>query len=234
MSAKICLLSVFASLLLGLTAQAAEVRGIVLKTDSEKNQMTIEGRGLGVRGAVLTFQLDKDTPIQAGRKPVKLSDLTPGRRVRVAYEMRGDRRVALLVTLLGAAPSSATPAEAALSSGNAISGILRRVSLTERETVVISPPTNGGEEVETILSVPEDAKITKDQQTIPFDDLKEGEQVLVQAEKVNGKLVAKSIQLGAKATTNPNPEPAQNKIEKVRGALKMLDFFLRMMEQKRQ
>jgi hypothetical protein len=227
MSTKICFLSASASLLLGLTVQAAEIRGVVLKTDTQKNQLTIEGRGLGVRGVILTFQLDKETPIQAaGRKPAKLTDLTPGRRVRVAYEMQGDRRVAFLVTLLGAAPSSASPAE------NAVSGVLRRVSFTEREIVVISPASKGEGEVETTLSVPEDAKITKDQKPISFDDLKEGEQVLVQAEKRDGKLVAKSIQLGVAANAKPNPEPTQNKIEKLRSALKMLDFFLQMMEQK--
>jgi hypothetical protein len=146
--------------------------------------------------------------------------------------VHGDRRVALLVTLLGAAPSSAPSAEAAVNAGNTVSGILRRVSFTEREIVVISPAKKGEGEVETILSVPEDVKITKDQKAISFDDLKEGEQVLVQAEKRDGKLVAKSIQLGVTASPNSNPEPAQNKIEKVRGALKMLDFLLRMMEQK--
>jgi hypothetical protein len=229
MSAKICFFGVFASSLLGLTAQAAEMRGVVLKVDAEKNQLVIEGRGLGLRGAIMTFHLPKDTPILAARKPVRLSDLSPGRRVRVAYELEGDRRVALLVTLLGAPPSSA---ETPVNSGNTVSGILRRVSFTEREIVVISPATNGGPEVEAILSVPEDAQVTKDQKPIPFDDLKEGEQVLVQAEKRDGKLLAKSIQLGAKAAPSTKPESADNKIEKVRGALKMLDFFLRMMEQK--
>jgi hypothetical protein len=232
MSTKCFFLSVLASLLLGLMAQAAEIRGIILKADADKHQLTIEGRGLGVRGAILTFQLDKDTPIQAGRKPASVTDLTPGRRVRVAYDLQGDRRVALLVTLLGAPPSSTPPAEAAPNSGNTVSGILRRVSFTEREIVVISPASKGGPEVETILSVPETAKITKDQKAIPFDDLKEGEQVFVQAEKRDRKLVAKSIQLGVTANANTNPEPAENKIEKIRGALKMLDFFLRMMEQK--
>lgn len=224
MSAKVYFLSASVSLLLGLSVQAAEIRGVILKADADKNQLIIEGRGLGVRGALMTFQLAKDTPILAGRKPARLSDLSPGRRVRVAYEIQGDRHVALLITLLGAPPSPAAESP--------VSGILRRVSFTDREIVVISPGVNGGQEAETILSVPEDVKITKDQKAIPFDDLKEGEQVLVQVEKREGKLLAKSIQLGAKATPNASGEAADNKIEKVRGALKMLDFFLRMMEQK--
>jgi hypothetical protein len=232
MSAKSCILSLFACLLLDLTAPAAELRGVVLKADVEKNQLIIEGRGLGVRGVIMTFQLDKDTQIQAGRKPAKLTDLSPGRRVRVVYELQGDRRVALLITLVGGQPSSAPPATAAPSDGNSVSGILRRVSFTEREIVIIGPGRKGDGEVETTLSVPEVAEITKDQKTISFDDLKEGDQVLVETEKRDGRLVAKSIQLGVKAKPTTATEPGQHNIEKFRRALKLIDALLQMMDQK--
>jgi hypothetical protein len=232
MSAKSCFISLFTSLLLSLTASAAEIRGVILKVDAEKNQVTIEGRGLGVRGAIMTFQLDKDTQIQVVRKPAKVADLSPGRRVRVAYEFHGDQRIALLITQLGGPPSPASPAVSASSSANSVSGTLRRVSFTEREIVLISPGTTGGGEVETILSVPEDAKITKDQKAISFDELKEGEQALVQLEKRDDKLLAKSIQLGATANANPTGQPGQSKIEQLRKTLKLVDFILQMIDQK--
>jgi hypothetical protein len=231
MNTESCFLSLFASLLFGLAAPAAEVRGIVVKTDAEKNQLTIEGRGLGLRGAILTFQLDKDTLIQAGRKPAAMADLSAGRRVRVTYELQGDRRVALLITLLGGQPSPMPPA-APLSVGNSVSGVLRRINFTERDIVIVSPGSKGDGEIETALWVPEDAKITRDQKAMAFDDLKEGDQVLVQAEKRDGRLMAKSIQLGVTADASAHPEPGPTQIQKIRRALKLIDVLLQMMDQK--
>ena len=66
MTAKTCFLGLFIDLFVAFSAQAADVRGVVLKVDAEKNQLTIEGRGLGVRGAIMAIQLDKNTQIQAG------------------------------------------------------------------------------------------------------------------------------------------------------------------------
>src|SRR5438445_9489716 len=149
MSTKSCLLGLSASLLFSLTASAAEIRGVITKADAAKNQLTIEGRGLGVRGAVVTFQLDKDTRVQAGRKPATLADLSPGGRVRVVYDFRGDQRVALLITLQGGLSSPAAPAASAAGNASSVSGILRRVSFTEREIVVISPAAKEGAEGET-------------------------------------------------------------------------------------
>jgi hypothetical protein len=231
MIAKSCLLSLLASLLFGLASSAAEIRGVILKADAEKNQLTIEGRGLGVRGVVMTFQLDKDTQVQISRKPAKVADLSPGRRVRVVYELSGDRRMALVITLMGGQPNPVPP-PIAESGGNSVAGVLRRVSFTDREIVVISSAAKGSQDVETTVSVPEEAKITRDQRTTSFDDLKEGDQVLVQAEKRDGKLVAKSIQIGVTAaTTSAEPGP-RNNIQQVRKALKLIDLLLQMMEQK--
>ncbi len=232
MRTKSCLLSLFASLIFNLAASAAEIRGVIVKADAANKQLTVEGRGLGVRGVVVTFQLDKDTQIQVGRKPATVADLSPGGRVRVVYDFRGDQRMALLITLQGSLPSPSPPAVPGASNGSSVSGILRRVSFTEREIVVISPAAKEGAEVETVVSVAEDAKIVKDQKTISFDDLKEGDQVLVQVEKRDDKLWAKSIQLGAAANANTNAEPGQRKIEQLRKALKMIDFILQMIDQK--
>src|ERR1700752_4648743 len=101
MITKSCFLSLFGGLLLALPSLAAEFRGVIVKADPDTKQLTIEGRGLGVRGMILTFHLDKDSQIQIGRRPAAAADLSPGRRVRVTYELHGDRRVALLITLLG-------------------------------------------------------------------------------------------------------------------------------------
>lgn len=234
MSAKSCILSLFAGLLLSLASPAAEFRGIILKADTDKHQLTIEGRGLGVRGVVMTFQLEKDTQIQIGRKPAQPIDLVPGRRVRVAYELQGDRRVALLVTLLGGPPSAAPPAPAAPNGEKSVSGVLRRISLTDREIVVISPGTQAGRDVETTVFVPEDAKIAKDQKAISLDDLKEGDQVLVQVDNRDGRLVARAIQLGAITPPSSKPPQGQLNIQKIRSTLKMLDLFLQLMDQKQQ
>jgi hypothetical protein len=180
----------------------------------------------------MTFQLDKDTQVQVGRKPAKVADLSPGRRVRVVYDPLGGRPKALLITLLGGQLSSVPP-PVAKSSEDSVGGLLRRVSFTDREIVIISPATKAGGEIETTISVPEDAKVTRDQRAISFDDLKEGDRVLVQVEKRDGKLVAKSIQLGVTANVTPKEEPSQrNNIEQVRKALKLLDLFLQIMEQK--
>src|SRR5207245_4115064 len=141
-------------------------------------------------------------------------------------------RVAVLITLQGGLSGPAPPPASAAGTANSVSGILRRVSFTEREIVVISPAAKAGAEVETIVAVPEDIKIAKDQKAISFDNLKEGDQVLVQVEKRDGKLWAKSIQLGAATNANTNPEASQNKIKRLREALKLIDFVLQMMDQK--
>src|SRR5262249_15095767 len=233
MSAKSCFLSLIATLFLSLTAVATELRGVILKVDAEKNQLTVEGRGLGVRGLTLTFALDKDVQILAGRKPAKLADLTPGRRVRVTYELQGERRVALLITLLGAPPTPAPPPVSPAGGGANLSGILRRISFTEREIVVVSTDAKGSVEVETTVSVPEDVKIAKDQKAVAFEDLKEGEPVVVQTDQRDGKLVARAILLGATSTVNKPPEPGPNNVQRLRTALKLIDVFLQMMESKR-
>src|SRR5437660_1247845 len=161
MRSKSCILALFTTLLLGLTATAAEIRGVIIKADAAKNQLTIEGRGLGVRGVIVTFQLDQGTQIQVGRKPATVADLALGKRVRVVYDFQGDQRLALLITVQGGPPTPAPPAVPAGDNANSVSGTLRRVSFTEREIVVIRPTTSGGAEVETTVSVPDDAKITK-------------------------------------------------------------------------
>jgi hypothetical protein len=185
-----------------------------------------------VRGAVVTFQIDKGTQIQLGRKPITLAELTPGARVRVVYDFRGEQRMALLIAFQGSLPGQGPPP--VLSGGrdgSSVFGILRRVSFTEREIVIITPGGKDGTEVETVVAVAEDVKIAKDQKAIPFEDLREGDQALVQVEKRDDKLWAKAIQLGAAAPASTNPEPGR-KIEQLRKALKLVDFILQMVDKK--
>ena len=86
-------LSLLAGLLLVAMAPAAEIRGIITQVDAEKNQVVLEARGLGVRGAIMAFVLDKDSQILIGQQPGQLTTLTPGKHVRVVYEIRDGKNV---------------------------------------------------------------------------------------------------------------------------------------------
>ncbi len=228
------ILSVLALLLFAWSAPAAEVRGIIVKADPDRKEFSIEARGKGMRGAVLSFQVDRDTQIRKGKEAGTMADLSSGERVRVVYEADQGRRVAVLVTVqtpLFPPAAPALPATPAPTAGNGLTGILRRVALTDREIVVIAPASKGGAETETTLLVPQDAKITRDQKPIRFEDLKEGETATVSPEKKEGKLLAQSIQIGAAAAL-PAAPPPDNRIARLRQALKMLDLFLQSREQK--
>ena len=69
-----------------------------------------------------------------------------------------------------------------------MTGVLQRVALTDREIVVIGPGAKGEPELESILTVPEDARITKDAKPAKLEDLKEGERVVVRTEKRGDKM----------------------------------------------
>jgi hypothetical protein len=237
MTAKSCTFSLLAALLFASATRSEEVRGSVIKADLDKRELTIEARGRGVRGMAMRFLLDKDTQILLGRKPGAIADLTTGKRVRIVYEEQQGQRKALLVTLpavnlilpdLGAAPGPIAPAPIDATS---VVGTLRRVAFTDREIVVIGAGPKGAAQVETTLFVPEDAKITRDQKAIRFDDLKEAEPVLAQTEKRDGQLVATSVQVGAISSAQA-PAKDDRKIERLRQILKMLDQYLGMMERR--
>jgi len=224
--------SLLALLLFALPLPAAEVRGSIVKTDPDRKEFTIEARGKGMRGAHLTFQIDRDTQIRKGKDAGAMADLTSGERVRVVYEAEQGRRLALLVTVqvpLFSAPPAPLAPPLAPATGGGLTGILRRIALTDREIVVITPPIKGGAETETTLLVPQDAKITRDQKPIRLEDLKEGETVTVSPEKKDGKLWAVSIQIGAVAALPPTPAP-DSRIAKIRQVLKMVDLFLQSKE----
>jgi len=224
---RISSLSSIALLLFGLGAQAADVHGVVVKVDTDRKEITVKCRDKSFRGATVDFQIKESTAIQLGKQPVGLTDLSPGSRVRIVYELDGGRHMALSITAHGllSAPAPAPAAPLAPATDSGLTGTLRRIALTDREIVLVGSPSKGGPGTETTLLVPADAKITRDQKSIRFEDLKEGETAVVSPEKKEGKLLARSIQVGAAAPPSTRPE-RENRIAKVRQILKMIDLAL--------
>lgn len=217
-------------LLLFSAASADEARGRIVQIDPDKKEVRLETRR-PQRGSVLELRIDAKTQILIGGQPAKLNDLTPGRRIRVVFEMHGGKPVAQVIRSLGlnlAQPQPAAPKPAAPKEGDGIAGTLQRVSSTDREIVVIGPGAKGAE-TETTIAVPEKTAISRDGKKITFDDLKEGETVTVKAESRKGGLTAVSIQVGQAAPANPAAPPRRNLIPRLRQALQMADELLREM-----
>jgi Cu/Ag efflux protein CusF len=232
-----------ALLVLGAAIQAEEFRGTITKIDPAGKGIVVEGRGRA-RGLALDFAVNSETRITAGKDPAKLEDLQAGDRVRLLYENQNGQRVALAIAdqslrLKPAAPAPAAapapggpPAPAPVAGPNTVSGRLAHVGFTEREIVVVTPGSQGSKETESMLLVPLDVKISKDQKSVKFEDLKDGEQVTVRTEKRDGHLVAAEIQAGGAATAmTPMPPPENRRIEKIRQVLKIADWFLQQMEE---
>jgi hypothetical protein len=219
---------------------AEEVRGVVVRADNNKHELVIEGKGKGARGIVFRLVLDKDTEIFVGKEKGNPTDLAPGKRVRVTFEAANGLPHALSVQVRslpalsalpiplgpGAVPASPTPVPA--TGPNTVAGTLRRVSYTDREIVVVTATGKGGAAAESTVQVPPSARITREQQSIHFNDLKEGESAVVETEKKGNQLVARSIQIGtaANAPVAPSQPPQDRKIERVRQILKMIDAAL--------
>lgn len=208
------------------SAAAAEVRGVVVRVDLSRNELQIEGRGLGKRGLALSFALGKDTRVRFGREDGALTELTPGRRVRITFDMKGDSRRALEVRVLGIRPIPRNQAMPGASDKDSVAGVLQRVSYAERELVLIGPGAQGPE-TETIIAVPKDVRVTQDGKVIPFDELKDGRQAVVRTARRGGQLLARSIQVGAAL-----PEEAErgNRLARLRRLLKIADQVLEMAE----
>ena len=209
-----------------LPVQADNVRGVITKIDLDKKEVLVETRGLRQRGEFVLVFLTADTEIRLGLKAGQTADLATGRRVNVQFDLRDGKRLASRITVngLGEATPDATPAAPA--DPNSVRGTLRRIDFTEREIVIIRT----GDREET-FPVPEDVVVTKDQKAIRFDDLKEGQQIVVKFEMQDGKRVAKSIQVGGVAAVGL--EGRERPIQKVREILKMVDELLQRAEQRR-
>jgi hypothetical protein len=185
------------------TALGEDVRGVIVKVEPDKKMLVLEGKSRGFKGKVLRLRVPDDTEILVARKPAKLADLASGKRARVLFEIQGNDQVALRITVTSSlssllesmtGPPPEPSVKSAPSEASSVSGVLRRVSLTDREIVVISPGPSKNTEFETTFLVPDGTKIVRKQQSIRLDDLREGDQVTVSGEKQNGQLVAKSIE----------------------------------------
>jgi Cu/Ag efflux protein CusF len=221
-------------LFLIMAASADEARGRIVRIDPDKKELRLETRR-PQRGSVLDLKIDTKTQIFIGGQPAKLSDLSPGRRARVVFEMQDGKPTAQVIRSLGlnlAQPQPAAPQPAAPKEGEGVAGTLQRVASTDREIVVIGPGAKGAE-TETTIAVPEEASITRDGKKITLDDLKEGETVTVKTESQKGKLSAVSIQVGQAAPAKSNAPPRRNLIPRLRQALQMADELLREMEEQR-
>jgi hypothetical protein len=258
-------------------AFADEIRGTLIRVSPDKQEVAVDIRDRGRRSATMTLRTDGETQIMLGRKAGKLTDLTPGKRVRVLYEVQNGQPIvrsiiapgvitlnpALLETLGGIAASNgvdlggllnpsrnppaagsppATPMAPAVSVPNGIGGILRRVSRTDRELVILGDPGPGKPPSETTVFVPNEARIIRNQRAITLDDLREGEAVVVAAQPKDGRLEAQSVTIGqpgpAVAGPATAPLPVQqmsqdSKIARIREALKLLDGILEQIDAQR-
>jgi Cu/Ag efflux protein CusF len=225
MSAKSFASGLVLTLALGLPVRADEVRGVVSKVDPDKKELVIEGRGRAVRGQTVTFTLSPQTKIQRGGQTAKVTDLTEGKRVQVVYETRDGKRVATQVTvnpLLGNLFANAAELPPASNDPNRVTGVLRRIDLTEREIVVVGT----GEKEET-FRIPETVAVTRDQKAVKFDDLKEGDAVVVQVEMRDGKRAVTSVAAGTVAA-----QPGERPIQRLRAVLKRIDELLEQLDQR--
>jgi Cu/Ag efflux protein CusF len=226
-------IAVLVPLVMSAATLAAEVRGVISKVDLDRHEVVLEGRGRGARGMTFTFTVDRDTKVLFGGQPAELADLSPGKAVRVSFDRQGKEDVAVLIQAHGRpparTPAAPAPAPAPTASGDAITGTLQRVAYTEREIVVIGPGPKGPE-TETTIAVPAKVQVTRGDKTIAFDDLKEGEQVAVTAEKRDGKLSAVAIHAGGGKAPAPTNATKQERVQKV---LQIVGQVLQVVQQMR-
>jgi hypothetical protein len=194
-----------------LGAQAAEVRGTIGKIDLDKNELLVEARRPGVRGTTLPLHVDRDTQVLFGRQAGKLSELAPGRRVRVVYETSDKQNVAQVIHVTGARPDVPAGAD------NELTGTVQRIAPTEREMVLVGPGARGAA-TETTLTVAEGAPIKRGDQVIKLEDLKPGERLVVRVDKRDGKVTASALEVMAKKD--------ELDLAKLRQYLKMADQLL--------
>lgn len=218
--------ALLASLVLAPSGLAAEVRGLLSKIDLEKKELVVDLRGLGMRGAVTTFHLDRDTAVLFGRQQGRPEDLAPGQRVRLDYQPQEGKALVRVVHVFGP-----KPAPARTMPGDAVTGTLIRVAITDREIVVIGPGEKGPE-TETTFAVPEATKVTRAGATIALADLKDGERVAVRGEKRDGRWTAQTIQV-----IGEGEAPTKPTLTRLREVLRRVDQVLelaeRQMEKKR-
>jgi Cu/Ag efflux protein CusF len=234
MSTKISLLAPLAGLLLAASVPAAELRGVISKVDTDKKELFVEGLGRAARGMTFVFILTDDTRILFGSNAGSLADLVVGKRTLVRYEERDGKLTAIVIRPLYARPRS-TDTTAAVPAGSA-GGVLRLINSNDREIVVVGGSPKGGDS-ETTLHIPKDLKVQREDKATDFDELKEGEPLSFEAEKKDGKMLAKSLRVGPpdpNAKSAPASMPEDKKGEKVRKVLETVFQILDQMRRDRQ
>jgi hypothetical protein len=202
---------------------ADTARGVVASFDPDSKQLQLGERPVLGRPP-LTFVLAPDAVLLHGRRPAAPTDLVPGRRVRIEYEMRDGRMVARTVHLLGVGAAPAMPPQEMR--GDELAGALRRVALTDREIVVVGPGGRGAD-TETTVVVPPGVAVLRAGKAVGLEGLKEGEAVRVRVEKRDGRTVAVQV------TAGDGGDRKADLIPKIRLGLRLLDLALEQMEPKR-
>ena len=174
------------------------------------------------RTADTTYLVNDKTQVLFGKEAGTLKDLPLGRRANVEFEERDGQRVVTLLQVHGGRPAVKAAIDALL-----VTGILRRVAVTDREIVVVGPGAKGAA-TETTIGVPESARVLRDGKAIAFDELKEGEGVTVNVEKRDGRFTAKTLQVGVAVA----PAKPSNAIPRVRLILRIVDGILQQMEER--
>jgi hypothetical protein len=196
------------------TGRAENIRGTITKVDLKNKEVTIEGRGHGLRGVALRFRLDKDSRILFGREVAVAKDLAAGYRVLVRYELRGDDRFITVIRVRGG--------KKAQSDGRVISGPIRQISLKNRQIVIAGwSLVRSGAEI--TLKLPEGLRVTRAGKEVPVDELTEGTWLRVRREQQDGKWIVQSVQV-----IEGGPEYF---IKKARAGLRIAGFLLALSEQ---
>ena len=230
MFTKNSLLVLLVGLALASSLSAAEIRGVISKVDPENKELLIEGLGKAGRGITFTFVLTDDSRVLFGANTGSLADLVVGKRIRVIYDERDGKQVVLIVRPLYLQPRSKEAIPAA--PGNGSGGVLRLINSNDREIVVVGADAKGGES-ETTLRVPKDLKVQRGDKASDFDGLKEGESLSFDAEKKDGRFLAKSLRVGPpdpNAKQAPAMRPDDKKGEK---AMKVLEIVFQILDQMR-
>ncbi len=230
MFTKNTLLTLLAGLALAASVPAAEIRGVITKVDSENKELLIEGLGKGAKGMTFTFVLTDNTRVLFGANGGSLADLVVGRRTRVIFDDRDGKQTALVIRPLYLQPKAKDAVPMAPANGSG--GMLRLINSNDREIVVVGANPKGGES-ETTLHIPKDLKVQRGEKATGFDELKEGELLSFEADKKDGKFMAKSLRAGPpdpNANSAPAMLPDDKKGEK---AMKVLEIVFQILDQMR-
>jgi hypothetical protein len=233
MFTKNALIALLAGLALAASVSAAEIRGVISKVDSENKELLIEGLGKAGKGMTFTFVLNDDTRVLFGSNAGSLADLVVGKRTRVIFDDRDGKQTALVIRPLYLQPKAKDGV--AMAPANGSGGVLRLINSNDREIVVVGANPKGGES-ETTLHIPKDLKVQRGDKPTGFDDLKEGELLSFEADKKDGKFLAKSLRAGPpdpNAKSAPAMLPEDKKGEKAKKVLEVLFKILEQMQRER-